>query len=107
MNKLFAVALLTLCSLAHAVDQDNGVVGQFYIASTAKSVPIETFATDDSGLDVTQKLYIDNVLKLTIVGPVLKYTWNVKGVKSGTHLIRVVTIDQAGNTTTSTMLGIK
>ncbi len=66
------------------------------------SVAIKTGVTDNSGAaGVTQRLYIDGVLKATVKGGSLSYTWNAKKVATGTHTILATATDAAGNVGTA------
>lgn len=67
------------------------------------SVTISATASDNSGTaGITQSLYIDDGLVAKVAGGSLSYSWNLKRVAAGTHAIRVVAIDAAGNTSTAT-----
>ena len=67
------------------------------------SVTIAASASDNSGTaGLRQSLYIDNVLKATVTGGSLSYSWNLKGVATGSHSIKVVATDAAGNGTSTT-----
>jgi len=62
------------------------------------SVSIKTSATDNSGTThLTQRVYVDGVLKTTVLGAKVSYTWSTKKVASGVHTIRVTATDAAGN----------
>lgn len=62
-------------------------------------VNITASATASSG-GITQRLYIDDVLKTTVKGTALSYRWNAKRVAPGAHKIRVIATNAAGNSTT-------
>jgi thermitase len=68
------------------------------------SVSISTSASDNSGsAQVTQSLYVDGVLKATVTGSSLAYTWNLNKVASGSHTIKVVATDAAKNTSSASV----
>ena len=96
---LTAAIIATLATGAHAATTiDEGGVSTFTVQKAAKSVPIETAATDDSGAaGITQKIYIAGVLKATAYGGTLVYKWNVSGIKPGVYDIKITAEDQAGN----------
>jgi thermitase len=60
------------------------------------SVTITAKATDDVAV-IKQLLYIDNVLKATFSGASMSYTWNLSGVATGSHYIKVVAYDAVSN----------
>jgi hypothetical protein len=62
------------------------------------TVTISTIASDNSGTaGITQALRIDNVLKTTVVGVPLAYSWDISRVAKGAHTIMVTAHDAAGN----------
>ena len=62
------------------------------------NVSIKTAATDNSGTtNITQRIYVDGVLKTTVRGAKVSYTWSTKKVASGVHTIHVTATDAAGN----------
>jgi hypothetical protein len=62
------------------------------------SVSIKTSATDNSGTaNITQRIYVDGVLKTTVRGAQASYTWNTRKVASGAHTIHVIATDATGN----------
>ncbi len=72
------------------------------------NVAIKASATDNSGATgITQRIYIDGVLKATASGAALSYNWNAKKVASGTHTIMVTATDVAGNTGSNQVQVIK
>jgi thermitase len=63
------------------------------------TVAVRTSASDNSGAaGITQALYIDSVLKATVIGTPLSYNWNTRKAAKGTHSIQVKAHDAAGNT---------
>ena len=70
-------------------------------ALVSTSIAIKATATDNYGVaGITQKLYIDGVLKATATGGTLAFTWNPKRATIGVHTIVVTATDKAGNATT-------
>jgi hypothetical protein len=70
-------------------------------AIVSGQVTITTSASDNNGASgITQKLYVDGVLKSTVTGRPLSYKWNAKQSGSGAHAILVTASDPAGNATT-------
>ncbi|KIO49055.1 S8 family serine peptidase [Nitrosospira sp. NpAV] len=70
------------------------------------NVVISLNAADNSGAaGITQMLYIDGVLKATGSGSTLGYNWNTrpKSVAAGTHTIRAVAKDKAGNASSASV----
>jgi thermitase len=66
------------------------------------NVTISSSASDNAGAQgIKQSLYIDNVLVSTVSGSSLSYSWNMRKVAAGTHTIKVVAADAAGNTSSS------
>jgi thermitase len=74
-------------------------------ASTVRpkgSVTITASATDNMGTSgLKQALYIDNVLKTTVTGGSLSYSWSLNKVSYGVHAIKVVATDAAGNSSSA------
>jgi thermitase len=70
------------------------------------NVPVSLSASDDSSAaGITQSLYIDGVLKATGTGSTLSYNWNTRprNVAAGTHTIKAVAKDAAGNTSSASI----
>jgi len=68
----------------------------------SKVVSIKTSATDNSGAaGITQRLYIDVALVSTVQGGAVSYNWNARKASSGTHVIKVIATDAAGNSATT------
>ncbi|MDH5575943.1 MAG: S8 family serine peptidase [Nitrospirota bacterium] len=68
-------------------------------SSVSRSVTIQVSASDN--VQVTSvKLYIDGVLKSSVTSGSLSYGWNTRKVSSGSHLIKAIAQDAAGNSTT-------
>jgi hypothetical protein len=62
-------------------------------------VSVTTQASDNSGAaGITQSRYIDGVLKASASGAALKFGWNTRKYPKGTHDLRLVGRDAAGNT---------
>jgi hypothetical protein len=73
---------------------------------SGSNVAISVNASDDSGAaGITHMLYIDSTLKATGKGSTLGYSWNTRpnNVRAGTHTIRAVTRDMAGNTSSASV----
>jgi hypothetical protein len=73
---------------------------------SGSNVAISVNASDDSGAaGITHMLYIDGTLKATGKGSTLGYSWNTrpKNVRAGTHTIRAVARDMAGNTSSASV----
>ncbi len=71
-------------------------------ASVSGQVTIATSTSDNNGAaGITQKLYIDGVLKATVTGRPLSMKWNAKRSSFGPHTIVVTAADAAGNSTTA------
>ena len=65
-----------------------------------KHAIVTTSVTDNSGAaGITQLLYIDGVLKSTVIGAPLSYKWTTAALKSGTYTVSVTARDAAGNST--------
>ncbi|PTR06767.1 subtilase family protein [Nitrosospira sp. Nsp5] len=72
----------------------------------SSNVAISLNATDNSGAaGITQTVYIDGVLKATGSGSTLGYNWNTRtnSVTAGTHTIRAVAKDKAGNASSASV----
>jgi thermitase len=66
-----------------------------------KQAFVATAVSDNNGAaGIKQMLYIDGVLKSTVIGAPLSYKWNTSGLKRGTHIVMVVASDATGNSTT-------
>jgi len=64
----------------------------------AKHAIVTTSVTDNSGTaGITQLLYINGVLKSTVIGAALSYKWNTTPMAAGSHTISVTARDAAGN----------
>jgi hypothetical protein len=73
---------------------------------SGSNVAISVNASDDNGAaGITHMLYIDGVLKATGKGSTLGYSWNTRpnSVRAGTHAIRAVARDVAGNTSSASV----
>ena len=68
------------------------------------NVSISTSASDNLGPGgITQALYIDGALKATANGATLNHTWSARKAAPGSHTIRVVARDAAGNESAATV----
>ena len=73
-------------------------------ALVSGSVSIAVSSADNNGAaGIKQSLYIDGVLKASITGGSLSYTWNTRKAGAGTHIIKAMAQDAAGNSTTSSV----
>jgi chitinase len=80
-----------------SLDFINPANGAFVSGPT----PIKTIASDTrTSASITQKLYVDGVLKTIVKSNYLAYRWNASNVASGVHTILVTATDDAGNSTT-------
>ncbi|MDO8537619.1 MAG: Ig-like domain-containing protein, partial [archaeon] len=62
-----------------------------------------TADSNDSGTGVNNlKFYIDNVLKFTDYAPPYSYAWDSNSVPDGNHTIKIISTDNANNSTTKT-----
>jgi hypothetical protein len=69
-------------------------------AKLSGNVTITTSVSDNNGTaGITQRLYIDGVLKSTVTGKPLAWKWNARSSSLQAHAIRVTATDAAGNTT--------
>lgn len=72
---------------------------------SGNSVAISVSASDNSGAGgITQLLYIDGILKATGKGSTIGYNWNIRKVAGGTHTVKAVTKDAAGNTSSASVV---
>ena len=64
----------------------------------AKRAIVTTSVTDNNGAaGITQLLYINGVLKSTVIGAPLSYKWNTTQLAAGSYTILVTARDAAGN----------
>lgn len=67
--------------------------------SVSGTVTVNASASDDSGAaGIRQQLYVDGKLAASGSGATLSYAWNTKRVKLGSHVLKAVGSDAAGNT---------
>ncbi len=71
---------------------------QGYYYNGKKPIKISSTASDNSGW-VEQRLYINNVLKYTVVGTTLSYNWNASREPKGEYTVSITASDKAGNIT--------
>ena len=84
-----------------AVQIINPVAGNI----SGNSVTISVSASDNSGAaGITQLLYIDGILKATGKGSTIGYNWNIRKVAGGTHTVKAVAKDAAGNTSSASVV---
>lgn len=74
-------------------------------ADNIKPVKITTSATDEMGTSISQKLYVNNVLKASAITTALNYSW--KPPAPGTYTIRVDAFDIVKNKSSATITIIK
>ena len=73
-------------------------------ANVSGTVQIRVSASDDSGAAaLKQQLYIDGKLVASASGGSLNYPWNTRKTSKGSHTIKAVVVDAAGNTTTQSI----
>jgi thermitase len=78
---------------------DNPVAG-----SVSGTVSVSVHATDNSGAaGIKQSLYIDNALVANGTGGSLAYNWRTRRTGTGTHTVKVVAKDAAGNSSTASV----
>ena len=66
------------------------------------AVTITTSVADNAGAaGIKQVLYIDGVLRSSVIGTPLSYSWQTNKSAPGTHVIKVVASDMAGNASTA------
>ena len=71
-------------------------------ATVAKIVKISVSATDNVSVSRTE-IYVDGVMKAASTSASLSYSWNVKSVATGQHVVMAKAFDGAGNTNTSSI----
>jgi hypothetical protein len=68
------------------------------------TVTITVQSSDDSGAPgITNELYIDGILVASNNGASLSYKWNTQKVTKGTHTIKAIAKDAAGNTASTSV----
>lgn len=78
---------------------DNPVAG-----NVSGAVTVSASATDNSGAaGITQELSIDNAVVAQGSGATLSYVWQTASVKLGSHTLKVVAKDAAGNSANATV----
>jgi len=69
--------------------------------SVSGTVTVSASASDDSGAaGIRQQLYVDGKLAASGSGATLSYAWNTKRVRTGSHTLKAVATDAAGNSAT-------
>ena len=72
---------------------------------SGSNVAISVSASDNGGAaGITQLLYIDGILKATGKGSTIGYNWNIRKVAGGTHMVKAVAKDAAGNTSSASVI---
>lgn len=71
-------------------------------ATVSKIVKISISATDNISVSRTE-IYVDGVMQATSTSGSLTYSWNVKSVVTGQHVVMARAFDGAGNTSTSSI----
>jgi len=68
------------------------------------TVAVSVNASDNSGAaGISQQLFIDGVLKAKTTGAMLSYNWNTRKIALGSHTVKAVAKDAAGNTSTASV----
>ena len=63
------------------------------------TVSVSLSSTDNTGVALTS-LYIDDVLKNTVIGGTLTYNWATTNIAAGSHSVKAVVVDNYNNLTT-------
>lgn len=99
VNVANSIAPVVADTAAPVVTISNPVAGR-----VSGTVNITSAASDNSGAaGISQQLYIDGVLKTTVTGSSLAYSWNTRKIAAGIHQIQVTGSDKAGNKTMTTV----
>jgi len=68
------------------------------------SVAVIVQASDNSGAaGISQRLYIDGMLRAIGTGATLSYSWDTRWIAFGTHTLKAVVKDAAGNSTSTSV----
>jgi hypothetical protein len=93
VNVANAVSTPAVDTSAPKVALVNPVAG-----SVSGTVTVNASASDDSGAaGIRQQLYVDGKLAASGSGATLSYAWNTKRVRTGSHTLKAVATDAAGN----------
>lgn len=107
----YAASNVTTVSVANTPDNTAPTVKIANPANGARigrNVSINVSSADNLGAaGIKQSLYIDGALKATATGGTLTYGWNTRKVAAGTHTIRAVAKDAAGNSASATISVVK
>lgn len=87
------VLVVALDTVKPTVKITNPVLG-----NVSGNVVVSVKAADDSGVaGIRQKLLVDGVLRAYGDGGTLAYTWHGKKFTAGSHTIKAIAKDRAGN----------
>lgn len=77
-----------------------------YVSGT--SAYVTTKSSDDGpSAGLSNQLFIDEVLVMSNTGPGLSYRWNLRHVARGAHLIKAVSKDGSGNSSTASVTVVR
>lgn len=97
VNVANAVAADTVAPVVAIANPVNGSKVSGIVAITAS-------ASDNAGVTgITQALYIDGAKVASATGGKLSYSWNTRKAAVGTHAVKVVAVDAAGNSGTASV----
>ncbi len=68
-----------------------------------RKTAVSASATDDTAVSRLE-LYIDGVLKSTVAGSALYWSWDLRNVTTGSHAIMIKAFDTAGNSSSATSI---
>ena len=89
-------------TLADTTPPTITVISPLAGATVSSKVTIKATATDNVAV-TKMNLYIDNVLKTTVSGGSLSWTWNTRYYARGSHVIQVTASDAANNLSTKSI----
>jgi hypothetical protein len=99
---LLAAAFLNSCSDDDAtqdtISPEASITSLDNNATVWNTVSLSVTASDNDGVD-SVKLYIDGTLNSSITQTPYDFSWNSNTVSDGTHTVKVVVVDKAGNKT--------
>ena len=84
-----------LCRDATAPEID--VVSPSEGQTVSGTIQVEATATDNAFQVSTMRIYIDNVLKKTVNGESITYSWDTKGVSNTAHAVKFYATDNVNN----------